>query len=231
MNKGLCLTQLGRVEQAIPEFTAAARSRPEDYRPRYRRALIEMQLHRYAEAADDLTAVIAHFPEDAELYEKRADCYAAISEKTREAADRAAAAKFLPHSVQGLNYRAWKLTTGPRGERDPEMALKLIRKALEIAGDDQQCINTLGVALYRNSRWTEAIAALEKSLTLGQGRYDAYNLFFLAMCHAQLGDMAKAKGHYNRAVKWIEGQKSLPGQAIEELKAFRAEAEEVLRSP
>jgi len=35
-----------------------------------------------AEAAEDLTAVLAHFPEDAELYEQRAACYAAMGDKS-----------------------------------------------------------------------------------------------------------------------------------------------------
>jgi serine/threonine protein kinase/tetratricopeptide (TPR) repeat protein/WD40 repeat protein len=231
MNKGLCLMQLGRIEEAVPEFTAAARARPEDYRPRYARAQAYKGLGRHAEAADDLTAVLARFPEDAELYEQRAACYAALGDKVKEASDRAAAARWLPRSAQGLNNRAWRLVTGPPGERDPQRGLELIRKAVEIAGDEPLYLNTLGVALYRNSRWTEAIAALEKSHAQGKGQSDAFDLFFLAMCHARLGDPAKAKDCFDRAVKWTEAQKDLPARHVEELKAFRAEAEAALRAP
>jgi tetratricopeptide (TPR) repeat protein len=230
MNKGICLLLLRRFEEAVPEFTAAARARPEDYRPRLARAQIYTRLGKHAEAADDLTAVLVHFPEDATLYEARAACYAALKDKVREAADRAAAEKFLPRSAEELNKRAWRLLTRPPGTRDPKRALQLSRKAVELEGNEAMYLNTLGVALYRNSRWTEAIAALEKSLTLGKGQSDGFDLFFLAMCHARLGDAGKAKACYGRAVKWVEGQKNLPERYVEELKAFRAEAEGLLRN-
>jgi hypothetical protein len=32
-------------------------------------------------------------------------------------------------------------------------------------------------------------------------------------------------------VKWVDGRKNLPSQYVEELQAFRAEAEEVLAKP
>jgi tetratricopeptide (TPR) repeat protein len=231
MNKGLCLMQLSRIEEAVPEFTAAAGARPEDWRPRYMRAQAYQRLGRHAESADDLTAVLVHFPEDAELYEQRAACYAALGDKAMEASDLEAAERLLPRSPRGLNARAWRLVTGPPSERDPKKALELIRKAIEIAGDEPDYLNTLGIALYRNERWTEAIAALEKSLAAGKGRSDGFDLFFLAMCHAKLADPDKAKDCFDRAVKWTEAQKVLPGQQVEELKAFRAEAEAELRAP
>jgi tetratricopeptide (TPR) repeat protein len=231
MNKGRYLMQLGRVEEAVPDFTAAARSRPEDHRPSYQRAQAYQRLGRYAEAADDLTAVLVRFPEDAELYEERAACYAALGDTLKEAADRAASARWLPRSADGLNTRAWRLVTGPPGERDSKKGLELIRKAVEVAGDEPEYLNTLGVALYRNARWTEAIAALEKSLAAGQGKSDAYDLFFLATCHAKIGDKALARDCFERAVKWLETHTDLPPSAVEELKAFRSEAEEVLKSP
>jgi len=231
MNRGLCLMQMGRVEEAVPEFTAAARARPEDYRPRYVRAQAYKRLGRHAEAADDLTAVLARFPEDAELYEERATCYAALGDQVKEVSDRAAAEKLLPRSPQGLNKRAWRLVTGPPGQRDPKKGLEVIRKAIELAADEPDYLNTLGVALYHNERWTEAIAALERSLAAGKGQSDGFDLFFLAMCHAKLGDAAKAKECFNRAVKWTKAQKNLPAQHVEELKAFRAEAEAALRGP
>jgi tetratricopeptide (TPR) repeat protein len=230
MNRGLCLMRLGRGEEAIPDFTAAAQSRPEDYRPRYARAQLYMRLRRYAEAAADLTAVLVHFPEDAELYEERAECHRALRDKVKEAADRRAAARWLPRSARGLNNRAWRLLTGPAAERDPKKGLELIGKAIAIEPDHPVYLNTLGVALYRNSRWTKAIAALEKSLATGKGQHDACNLFCLAMCHAKLDDAPKAKDCFDRAVKWLKAQKGLDPRDIEELKAFRAEAEALLQA-
>ena len=49
------------------------------------------------------------------------------------------------------------------------------------------------------------------------------------MCHARLGDSAKAKDCYDRAVKWIqEHQDQVSLEWAEELKNFRAEADAVL---
>jgi WD40 repeat protein len=130
---------------------------------------------------------------------------------------------------QRLNDEAWRLVTGPADQRDPARALQLIQQAVKQKPAETMYLNTLGVVHYRSGQYKEAVAALEKSLAAGKGRYDAFDLFFLAMCHAKLGDPAKAKDCFDRAVKWVEAQKNLPAQHVEELKAFRAEAAETLR--
>jgi Tfp pilus assembly protein PilF len=135
-----------------------------------------------------------------------------------------------PSHARAHNDLAWQLLAGPKELRDPKSALPLARKAVELAPKQSDYLNTLGVALYSNGEPREAVAVLEKSLTAGQGQRDAVALFFLAMGHARLGDAAKAKDCYDRAVKWTEARKDLSPEHREELTAFRAEVEEVLRS-
>jgi uncharacterized protein HemY len=92
--------------------------------------------------------------------------------------------------------------------------------------------NTLGVVLYRNGDFVPAIDSLKKSLDLGHGQSDGFDLFFLAMCHKKLGDAAQAKDCFDRAVLWTQQRKDkLPAEWAKELAAFRAEAESVLKVP
>jgi serine/threonine protein kinase/WD40 repeat protein len=133
-----------------------------------------------------------------------------------------------PTHAAAHNALAWLLLTGPKPVRDPGEALTLARKAVELAPESPPCLNTLGLALYRADRPAEAVPLLEKSLAAGEGRHEAYDLFFLAMCHARLGDAARARDCFDRAVHTWEGRKDLTGRFAEELTAFRAEAEAVL---
>src|SRR5207247_4977738 len=124
------------------------------------------------------------------------------------------------------NNEAWRLVAGPAEKRDPAKALPLARRAVELEPGDPTYLNTLGVVLYRNGQYKEAVVTLEKSRAASNGQFDGFDLFFLAMCHARLGDAAKAKECYDRAVQWVEPQKELPAQYKEELTALRAEAAE-----
>jgi serine/threonine protein kinase/WD40 repeat protein len=141
---------------------------------------------------------------------------------------RVVGAELLGRNPMELNNEAWVLVTGPAGKRDPSKALKLIQEAVKLLPDDPTLLNTLGVVQYRNGQYKEAVATLEKSLAASKGQFDGFDLFFLAMCHAKLGDAAKTKDCFDRAVKWTEAQKNLPQQYVEELRAFRTEAEQVV---
>ena len=101
--------------------------------------------------------------------------------------------------------------------------MALARKAVELAPAHPDYPNTLGVAHYRAGDWKAAIVALEKSMKLRKGG-DSKHWFFLAMAHWRLGAKDKAREWYDRAVRWMDDNQPKD----EELRRFRAEAEDVL---
>jgi hypothetical protein len=141
------------------------------------------------------------------------------------------AIKADPSHLIANNNLAWLLLVGPKELRDPKAALPLARKANDWPAELSVNLNTLGVALYYNGEFKEAVGVLEKSLAAGEGQFDAFDLFFLAMCHARLGNGPEATKCFDRAVKWVEKKKNLPQGYRDEVKTFRGEAEEVLRAP
>ena len=127
-----------------------------------------------------------------------------------------------------LNNCAWQLASEPRFRIvRPIVAVRLAERAVKLLPDTAVAAsawNTLGVARYRAGDWKAAIAALEKAESLAPDKYLAFNAFFLAMAHWQLGDKPQARSWYDKAVPWME--KSQPKN--EELIRFRAEAAALL---
>jgi uncharacterized protein HemY len=137
-----------------------------------------------------------------------------------------------PKHAAAHNFLAWILLTGPNDLRDPKEALLLARKAREFAPEQPTYHSTLGVALYRNAQFAEAVGVLEKSLKEGAGSADAFDLFFLAMCHHRLGDNDKAKDCLDRAERWSEERRGkLSSQHVQLLTEFEAEARASLQAP
>ena len=203
-HRALALANLRRYPEAIDDWTQAIRLRPDDARPRAMRAAIYESLHRYEPAIADLEAALARNADQPAIRERLGMC---------------------------CNNRASELATGPESTRDPRRALPLARRAVELTPAQNIYLNTLGVVQYRVGQYAEAIATLERSLAAGGGQTDAFDLFFLAMAHHRLGHREQARAAYDRAVRWLEEQKSLAEQYAKELAAFRAEAESVLGGP
>jgi WD40 repeat protein/serine/threonine protein kinase len=164
---------------------------------------------------------------DAPPYPERADAGPGSLEVRVVGAD--FPARFM--EATSLNDKAWSLVTRPEGRRDLAAALLLIRKAVEVDPDNETFLNTLGTIQYRNGQYAAAAATLEKSLAASRGRIDAFDLFVLAMCHARLGEPAEAKDCFDRAAAWTEARKDLSPAWAKDLKALRAEAQELLADP
>jgi serine/threonine protein kinase len=121
-----------------------------------------------------------------------------------------------------MNSFAWMLATAADPKfRDPPRAVELAKEIVENAPAFADRWNTLGVAHYRVGDWKKAIAALEKSQSLGSGHFSATNRFFLAMAHWQLGEKGKAHECYAKAVEELDKTKARQVR-------FRSEAGELL---
>jgi tetratricopeptide (TPR) repeat protein len=132
-----------------------------------------------------------------------------------------------------MNALAWSLVTSPDLlHRDPTLAVELAKQAVRQAPREAVYWHTLGVAHYRLGEWAAALTALEEVETLAPGKNVGFNAYFLAMCHHQLGEPAKAKDDYDRAVRWRpEDPGNLDSAQRQELNALHAEAEALLKQP
>lgn len=127
-------------------------------------------------------------------------------------------------AVGALNAHAWELaTSADLSRRDATLTVQLAERAVELAPNDADIRNTLGIALYRAGDHQRAVKELEKSVQLGDGGHAA-DYFFLAMAHHQLEEREAAQQWHEKAVKWMDEHASQD----EELQRFRAEAEQVL---
>jgi tetratricopeptide (TPR) repeat protein len=122
------------------------------------------------------------------------------------------------------NDVAWFLATSPEPcWRDAALAVRLARASVAAQPRCADCRNTLGVAHYRNGDDRAAVAELEAAAGL-RAVGDGCDWFFLAMAHGRLGEQAKARAYFGRAVQWMDRHR--PDD--DELRRFRAEAEAVL---
>jgi serine/threonine protein kinase len=96
------------------------------------------------------------------------------------------------------HYLADFLSTAPKGFRDPDLALKLARRANELNPDGRRA-RSLGWALYFTGDWKGSLASLKK--TSGGGE----DSFVSAMARWQLGETAEAKACFERAGKSLKG--------------------------
>lgn len=109
-----------------------------------------------------------------------------------------------PDNASARNELAWLQATGPVELRDPKSAVTHARQAVALEENKHEHLNTLGIALCRNSHFDEAIHVLEHSLALGEDDGVAYDLLFLALAHAGKGDANVAHDYYNKARAWYD---------------------------
>jgi len=135
------------------------------------------------------------------------------------------AIQFDPQNAHTHNQLAWLLVTGPESLRNAPVAVSLARRAVQLDGNVASYWNTLGVALYRDGKYLEAVDVLKQSMQRGGDSAAGFDLIFLALCHSQVGNSTAADDYFHRAKAWHERHLSrLSPLWQEELNSFFAEA-------
>jgi tetratricopeptide (TPR) repeat protein len=128
----------------------------------------------------------------------------ALDVSTNESAARPDLAALDQPWCDCANDLAWLLVTSPElAVRDPLLALSLASKATEAHPECGTYWNTLGAVQYRTGDYTAAITTLDHVMTLGAAG-TAFDHFFLAMAHAQLGNRERAQHYFEEAMLWME---------------------------
>jgi serine/threonine protein kinase/WD40 repeat protein/Tfp pilus assembly protein PilF len=197
---------------------------PCNFQAYLRRGQAYARLGELQKAAEDYRTALAWMPEPnrrcAARFADRAANPATLREYIRALAD---ALRDVEGNPMKANNRAWHHATGPKGVRDPVLALALAERALAQRPHDGCVLNTMGVVYYRLGWYEQARAMLQRSLRAQSA--PAHDLFFLSMCAARRGDKEEARACHDRAVRWVEQrQGKLPAGWDAELAAFRAEA-------
>ncbi len=135
------------------------------------------------------------------------------------------AIEIQPNNASNLNSLASLLVTcADPSLRDPDRAVDLAERAVQLKPEEYGYWRTLGIAYYRKKRFAEALTALEKSCRLQKvtsGNGNAWQWLWMAMAHWQLG-------HKDEALSWYRKAVELELVWPETLRRLRNEAEEVL---
>src|SRR5262249_879402 len=127
-----------------------------------------------------------------------------------------------------LNNAAWAVVKARGGEKDAyALALRQATAAVREVPKDGNILKTLGAALYRVAKYTEALATLTESAKLNTTKEGSQpeDLAFLAMAQHQLGKKDEASATLAR-LREVMKQESWAKEA--EAQGFLREAEEAI---
>jgi WD40 repeat protein/serine/threonine protein kinase/tetratricopeptide (TPR) repeat protein len=130
-------------------------------------------------------------------------------------------------SPQAMSVASWNLVQRAGGtRREYEIGLILAKKAWELSPSEVRNQTTLGVALVRNGRWSEALDCLNRAYAVKEqsGYSDSreIDLVFLAEAYQQTGN-------HQKAVEFLEKAKaSLAGRADSEVLELLREPQELI---
>jgi predicted Zn-dependent protease len=183
----------------------------------------------YAEALAEADKEVTTAPENPDLWRLRALAQLGLEHYDQALADADRYFDARPDDSESLNDMASKMSVSPiDDERVRNRALVYAQQAVQKAPQKADYLDTLGVALYRNNQFQEAIQTLLEAGRQTTGGDPGLRAFFLAMAHARLQQADLARECYEQALAWRDAHGGLPAAQEQLLERVRTEADLVL---
>lgn len=224
LNLGMALLDNGNRKEAREQFEQSVAEDPDFWQGYRMLGRVDLFSSDFDKAEEQFRAAVLLAPNKPDIYVDLATALEKQGEH-KEAAD--IRTKLLPVSddPSTLNNAAWALVSSadPDAWR-PNLAVKMAEKASEVEPETNGLLNTLGVAYYRAGEWEKAVTTLQQSIQVSKGANGAFDTFFLAMAHWQIGNEQEAHGRFDEAMTWMTENASKNPELIR----FRSEAEDLL---
>jgi len=164
-NRAEVLLQLGDYQRAANDYGQVIELDENDVAAYAGRGIALSALGDIENALFDLNAVVRLQPESAEAYVDRADLYAALGNWERAAGDYRVAIQLNDKLGRAYHNVAWLMATcSDKRFRNPSLAVRAARKAIELDGPTYLSLDAYAAALASAGQYAHAIAAQQKAI-------------------------------------------------------------------
>jgi len=164
-NRAEILLQLGEYDRAISDYSAAIDVDPNDGAAYAGRGIAYSAVGDTDNAMLDLNSVVRLKPDNAQAYVDRADLYAALGKWEMAAADYRVAIGLDDQIGRAYQNVAWLMATCPDERfRNPPLAVRAAKKAIELDGQSYLGLDTYAAALASVEKYADAAVVQRKAV-------------------------------------------------------------------
>lgn len=190
-NRATTLRALGRYDEAKSEFERALELDPKFARPHTELAYLSLRTGDHARALAESDAAIALDPKFAFDHQQRGSALASLGRFAEARPAYLESVRLSPNFPNPRRSLAILILRDPASTKaDAQAAVEHARKFLELAPDDPDAADLLGVLLYAAGDFEAARAHFSGMSTSNN---DQSRKLFLALCDEHLGEAARAR--------------------------------------